>query len=81
MEAKEAIIRALGTYGCSTSKQIANLTLRDFGIVVTPAKVSGVLRPLIARGQAANSKDAANHTIYWLNHDHWMNYREELDKL
>lgn len=81
MEAKEAIIRTLGTYGCSTSKQIANLTLRDFNIAVTPAKVSGILRPLIARGLAANSKDANGHTIYWLNHDYWMGYKEELDKL
>ena len=77
MEVKEAVIRTLGTYGCSTSKQIANLTLRDFNIAVTPAKVSGILRPLIARGLAANSKD----TIYWLNHDYWMGYKEELDKL
>lgn len=71
MSNKEIVIEILQTYGCSTAKQIANLAHRDYDVALTPAQVSGVIRPLIAKGLAANSKNDKNMTVYWLNKKEW----------
>lgn len=71
MSNKEVVIEVLKKYGCSSSRQIAILALRDYDVHMTPAQVSGALRPMIAKGLAANSKDDKNTTIYWLNKREW----------
>lgn len=71
MDKKEAVVKVLDTYGCSTSKEIAVLALRDFGLALTPAQVAGTMRPLIAKGLAASSKDSKGATKYWLTKVEW----------
>lgn len=66
MESKKMIVEILNKYGCSSSRQIMNLILRDFNVRLTPAQISGVLRPMITKGAAASSKDAYNTTVYWV---------------
>lgn len=63
---KEMIIEVLDTYGAMTSHQIAVQINNKMGVVLTPAQVAGALRPLIARGEAANSKNAYGKTVYWI---------------
>lgn len=69
MTNREMVLRTLATYGSSTSKQIANLIHRDYGVTLTPAQCAGAVRPLIAAGKAASSNCGAGQTRYWLNKD------------
>lgn len=71
MSNKEVVVEILKTYGCSTSKEIANIAHRKYEVSISPAQVAGVLRPLIARGHAASSKSDKNTTVYWLNNHSW----------
>ena len=66
MTNKELVVDVLNTYGAMTSRQIAVQINNVHGVVLTPAQVAGALRPLAARGMAANSKDAHNKSVYWL---------------
>lgn len=66
MTNREKVVKILNTYGAMTSKQCANLINREFGGIITPAQVSGAVRPLIAKGYIANSKDAHNKSVYWM---------------
>jgi hypothetical protein len=63
---KEMVAEILSTYGAMTSKQIAVQLNIKKGVVLTPAQVAGALRPLVAQGKAANSKDGKGGTRYWL---------------
>ena len=65
-ERRELIVNILNKYGCATSREIMNLLLRDCEVKLTAAQISGVLRPMVAKGLAASSKDAYNTTVYWL---------------
>jgi DNA-binding PadR family transcriptional regulator len=66
MENKEMVIEVLNDYGAMTSRQIAvQINLRH-NVVLSPAQVAGALRPLVAKGIAANSKDSHNKTVYWI---------------
>lgn len=78
---KEAVFNILKTYGCSTSKQIANLVYRDYNISITPTQVSGSIRSLVKCGMAASSKDGYNKTYYWLNNDCFWTDEVKLDDL
>ena len=71
MSNKELVIEILKTYGCSTSKEISNLAIRKYNIHITPSQVAGVMRPLIAKGIAASSKNSKNITTYWMNNNPW----------
>lgn len=66
MTNSEMVVNVFNTYGAMTSKQASVMINRDFGAVLTPAQVSGALRPLVAKSMAANSKDQYNKTVYWL---------------
>lgn len=66
MTNKELVVEALNTYGAMTSRQIAVQVNNKKGVVLTPAQVAGALRPLVAKGIAANSKDSHNKTVYWI---------------
>ena len=66
MTNKVLVASALNNYGAMTSKQIANVIYRKQGLMLTPAQVAGALRPLAAKGVAANSKDAYGKAVYWL---------------
>ena len=63
---KDYVVDVLSQYGAMTSRQIAVQVNIKHGVVLTPAQVAGALRPLIAKGAAANSKDERNQTRYWL---------------
>ena len=63
---KEMVIEMLSTYGAMTSRQISVQLYNKMGVSLTPAQVSGSLRPLLAKGYAANSKDDRGQTRYWL---------------
>lgn len=63
---KDMIVDVLNDYGAMTSAQTAVQVNLRFGITLTSAQVAGALRPLVAKGHAANSKDSHNKTVYWL---------------
>ena len=65
MEKKDLVKEVLNTYGCSTSKEIANLIYRNYGVQITPSQVAGVIRPMVTHGEAASSKNDKNVTVYW----------------
>ena len=66
MENKEMVVEVLNDYGAMTSRQIAvQINLRH-DVVLSPAQVAGAMRPMVAKGYAANSKDSHNKTVYWL---------------
>ena len=66
MENREVVLKVLKKYGVSTAKQVVVLARRDFNVELTGPKVSGTLRPLVAKGQIATSKDINNTTVYWI---------------
>ena len=66
MTNKKMVVEVLQNYGAMTSRQIAVQIFNKYGASITPAQVAGVLRPLIVKGEAANSKDERNQTRYWL---------------
>jgi hypothetical protein len=66
MTNKEMVAQVLGDYGAMTSRQIAVQINNKLGVILTPAQIAGAVRPLIARGEAASSKDERNQTRYWL---------------
>ena len=66
MTNKEMIVDVLNTYGAMTSRQIAVQLNNKKGVVLSPAQVAGALRPLVAKGLAANSKDSYGKTVYWI---------------
>ena len=68
---KEMVMEVLGEYGAMTSRQIAVQINNKMGVVLTPAQVAGALRPLVAQGKAANSKDSHCKTVYWVNKEEW----------
>ena len=66
MSNKELVVNVLSTYGAMTSRQIAVQINIKHDVTLSAAQVSGALRPLTAKGMAANSKDAYGKTVYWL---------------
>ena len=68
---REMVVEMLTEYGAMTSRQIAVQINNKMGVVLTPAQVAGALRPLVATGKAASSKDTHGKTIYWLNKEEW----------
>lgn len=68
---KEMVIEMLSTYGAMTSRQISVQLYNKKGISLTPAQVAGALRPLVAQGKAANSKDSYGKTVYWVVKQQW----------
>ena len=71
MTNKEMVAEILSTYGAMTSKQIAVQLNIKKGVVLTPAQVAGALRPLVAQGKAANSKDGRGQMRYWMVKQAW----------
>jgi hypothetical protein len=71
MTNKEMVAEILSTYGAMTSKQIAVQLNIKKGVVLTPAQVAGALRPLVAQGKAANSKDERGQMRYWMVEQAW----------
>lgn len=65
-EQREMIIQTLLAYGCSSANDIGRLVKKNYGIIVTPAKIAGALRPLISRGMAASSDNGNNKKVYWI---------------
>ena len=71
MTNKEMVSKVLTEYGAMTPRQIAVQINNKLGVVLTPAQVAGVLRPMIAKGEAANSKDGKGGTRYWMVAKQW----------
>ena len=71
MTNKEMVAQVLNDYGAMTARQIAVQINNKLGVVLTPAQVAGALRPMIAKGEAANSKDGKGGTRYWLVKQAW----------
>lgn len=71
MTNKEMVSKVLTEYGAMTSRQIAVQINNKLGVVLTPAQVAGALRPMIAKGEAANSKDGKGGTRYWMVTKQW----------
>lgn len=67
MTNKEVVYKLLKVYGCSTSKELANLAYRKFNIQLTPTQVAGAIRPLVSSGRIGSSKDDKGSTRYWVN--------------
>ena len=68
---KEMVSEILKTYGAMTSKQIAVQLYNKMGVSLTPAQVAGSLRPLIAKGEVASSKDDRGGMRYWFMEARW----------
>ncbi len=66
MTNKEMVVSVLRDFGAMTSSQIAVQVNRRFNTVITPAQAAGALRPLTAKGYAANSKDGRGKLVHWL---------------
>ena len=66
MENREVVREILEMSGCQSSKSISAMAMRKFGFEISPAQASGVLRAMIARGEAASSSDGAGQKLYWL---------------
>lgn len=66
MTKNEMVIEILNVHNCLTSKEIANFIWRKFEEIVSPASVSGVLRPMYAAGFIAKGKNLHGSTVYWL---------------
>ena len=75
MEKQEVVKMVLELSGCQSSKSISAMAMRKFGFEISPAQVSGVLRAMIARGEAASSSDGAGQKLYWLTRREF--YRKE----
>jgi hypothetical protein len=71
MTNKEMVAEILAKYGAMTSKQIAVQLNVKMGVTLTPAQVAGALRPMVAAGLAANSKDGRGQTRYWMVAREW----------
>ena len=71
MTNKEMVVEVLQNYGAMTSRQVAVQIFNKYGTSITPVQVAGVLRPLIVKGEASNSKDERNQTRYWLVNKEW----------
>lgn len=71
METKEVVKKILEESSCQSSKSISAMAMRKFRIEITPARVSGVLRAMIARGDAACSSDGSGQRVYWLVKHEW----------
>ena len=50
---RKAVIDIYSTYGCMSAKQASCFIKSDMGLTISSSAVSGILRPLIARGYAA----------------------------
>ena len=66
MEKQEVVKMVLELSGCQSSKSISAMAMRKFGLEISPAQASGVLRAMIARGEVASSSDGAGQKLYWL---------------
>lgn len=62
----ETIVKILEKHNCLTSKEIANFAIRNYGERMTPAQVTGTLRPLCNKAKVATSKNDSGATVYWL---------------
>ena len=71
MTNKKMVVEVLQNYGAMTSRQIAVQIFNKYGASITPAQVAGVLRPLIVKGEEANSKYERNQTRYWMVNKQW----------
>ena len=70
MEKKEIVKKVLEESGCLTSNQISCFCKRRYDLDITPNSVSGILRGMIAKGEAASSNCGNGSTVYWLySHD------------
>lgn len=65
MTNKEAVMEILNHYGCCTAQQVVNLARRDLQVTMTPAQVSGILRPLYSAGKVTKDKNQDGKTVYW----------------
>ena len=63
---KEVIVEILKQHNCLTAKEIANFAIRQHNQCITPAQVTGTLRPMAAKAQVATSANANGSTVYWL---------------
>ena len=68
---KEMVVEVLNEYGAMTSRQIAVQIYNKMGESLTPAQVAGAIRPMIAKGDIASSKDSRNQTRYWTVKHQW----------
>jgi DNA-binding PadR family transcriptional regulator len=80
MTNKEMIIDVFSNYGAMTSRQAAVQVNNKHGVILTPSQVAGALRPLVAKGYAANSKDERNQTRYWITEEGKGHFAEEARK-
>lgn len=71
MEKREMVVKILKESGTLTSQQISAFAKRKYNFDITPQGASGVLRPLIAQGLAASSKDEHGKTRYWFHTAAW----------
>lgn len=71
MTNKEMIIEVLKKHSCLTSFEIKGFIYRTYNVNLTPASISGTLRPVIAAGLAAASKNSDGKTVYWLTNPEW----------
>lgn len=78
---KKIVLKVMLNYDCQTATSIAMDALRLFRYEISPASVSGVLRPMIKRGLVGSSRDGFGKTHYWLCDDFKAALMDHIDEL
>jgi len=65
----EVITKILKQHNCLTAKEIANFAIRKYNEKISPAQVTGSLRPLCYQAKVGTSKNENGATVYWLIND------------
>ena len=74
-EIKEQILEALDDHPCISSGMIAFYIKRKHGgDLISKATISGMLRPMVMRGEVAKSA-ATGETVYWIVEDNMIPIR------
>ena len=66
MKNKDLVLAILDRYSCATARQISVLANVRYNQTISASQVSGVLRPMMDRGEIGSSKNAKNENVYWV---------------
>lgn len=67
MTNKELVVNVLKEHSCLTAQEIKGFVLRSTGTSISPQAIAGIMRPMIAAGQAEKGISPHNNkTVYWL---------------
>ena len=80
MTKQEMVLNVLNVRGCLTASEIAGMGKRRFGYELSPQSAGAVVRQLVAKGYAGNSRNEKNQLVYWLTTPLWEIEKEMREK-